>query len=104
MNNAGSRVTCWIYRRQVGTLQLYALPPIQRQADWPACLDTDAVDGEFAFQGNIVGQYTEFQELVALVERGDVELHTTRYDLSEINTVAEKLERHEIDGRAVITP
>ena len=62
------------------------------------------VDGEFAFQGNIVGRYTELQELVALVERGDVELHTTRYDLSEINTVAEKLEHREIDGRAVITP
>ena len=62
------------------------------------------VDGEFAFQGNIVGQYTELQELVALVERGEVDLHTSRYDLDEINTVAEKLEHREIDGRAVITP
>jgi D-arabinose 1-dehydrogenase-like Zn-dependent alcohol dehydrogenase len=62
------------------------------------------VDGEFSFQGNIVGRYTELQELVALVERGDVELTTSRYDLGEINTVAEKLERGEIDGRAVITP
>ncbi|MEZ3145427.1 NAD(P)-dependent alcohol dehydrogenase [Halobaculum sp. MBLA0143] len=62
------------------------------------------VDGEFAYQGNIVGRYTELRELVALVERGDVSLHTSRYDLGEVNEVAERLEHGEIDGRAVITP
>ena len=62
------------------------------------------VDGEFGYRGTLVGHYTELQELVALVDRGDVDLHTTRYDLAEINTVAEKLEHGEIDGRAVITP
>ncbi|WP_423999308.1 NAD(P)-dependent alcohol dehydrogenase [Haloarcula salina] len=62
------------------------------------------VNGEFAYQGNIVGRYTELQELVALVERDAVSLHTTRYDLDEVNTVARKLEAREIDGRAVITP
>jgi len=62
------------------------------------------VNGEFAYQGNIVGQYTELQELVALVERGDVDLHTSRYDLGDVNTVAEQLEHNEIEGRAVITP
>jgi propanol-preferring alcohol dehydrogenase/NAD+-dependent secondary alcohol dehydrogenase Adh1 len=62
------------------------------------------VNGEFAFRGTLVGQYTELQELVALVERGDVELHTSRYGLEEVNEVAERLEHREIDGRAVITP
>jgi len=62
------------------------------------------VNGEFSFVGNIVGRFSELQELVALVERGDVELHTTRYDLADVNTVAEKLEHGEIEGRAVITP
>ncbi|MFC7114709.1 NAD(P)-dependent alcohol dehydrogenase [Natronoarchaeum sp. GCM10025703] len=62
------------------------------------------VNGEFAYQGNIVGKYTELQELVSLVERGDVDLHTTQFDLDEINTVAEMLENREIEGRAVITP
>ncbi|QCC51639.1 NAD(P)-dependent alcohol dehydrogenase [Halapricum salinum] len=62
------------------------------------------VNGEFSYVGNIVGQYTELQELVALVEQGDVDLHTSRYELSEVNTVAERLEHREIDGRAVITP
>jgi D-arabinose 1-dehydrogenase-like Zn-dependent alcohol dehydrogenase len=62
------------------------------------------VNGEFSYVGNIVGQYTELQELVALVEQGDVELHTSRYGLEEVNEVAEKLEHREIDGRAVIMP
>ncbi|MXR41091.1 alcohol dehydrogenase catalytic domain-containing protein [Halobaculum sp. WSA2] len=62
------------------------------------------VDGEFSYKGTLVGRYTELQELVALVDRGEVDLHTSRYPLSEINTVAERLEHGEIDGRAVITP
>lgn len=62
------------------------------------------VNGEFSFVGNIVGRFSELQELVALVEQGDVELHTSRYDLEDVNTVAEKLEHGEIEGRAVITP
>ncbi len=62
------------------------------------------VNGEFSFVGNIVGRYTELQELVALVEQGDVDLHTTRFELGQVNEVAEKLEHREIDGRAVITP
>ncbi|WP_435196057.1 NAD(P)-dependent alcohol dehydrogenase [Natronomonas sp. EA1] len=62
------------------------------------------VDGEFAYRGTLVGRYTELQELVALVDRGDVELRTSRYPLEEINEVAEALEHGEIEGRAVITP
>ena len=62
------------------------------------------VDGEFSYRGTLVGKYTELQERVALVERGDVELRTSRYGLGDINSVAEKLEHNEIEGRAVITP
>jgi len=62
------------------------------------------VNGEFSFRGTLVGQHSELQELVALVDQGAVDLHTSRYDLGEVNTVAEKLEHREIDGRAVITP
>ena len=62
------------------------------------------VDGEFAYRGTLVGRYTELQELVALVERGEVELRTTRYGLDDVNTVAERLEHGEIDGRAVVVP
>jgi len=62
------------------------------------------VNGEFSFRGTLVGRYAELQELVALVDQGDVRLHTSRYDLEDINAVAEKLEHGEIEGRAVITP
>ena len=62
------------------------------------------VDGEFSYRGTLVGQYTELQELIALVERGDVDLRTSRYGLDEINDVAAKLEHGEIEGRAVLTP
>ncbi|MFB6105551.1 MAG: NAD(P)-dependent alcohol dehydrogenase [Halobacteriaceae archaeon] len=62
------------------------------------------VNGEFAYRGTLVGRYAELQELVALVDRGDVRLHTTRYDLDQVNEVAERLERGEIEGRAVLVP
>ena len=62
------------------------------------------VDGEFSFDGTLVGRYAELQELVSLVERDEVELLTSRYDLDDINTVAERLEHNEIEGRAVIRP
>jgi propanol-preferring alcohol dehydrogenase len=62
------------------------------------------VNGEFSYVGNIVGRFAELQELVALVEQGEVDLHTSYYDLEDVNTVAEKLEHGEIEGRAVIRP
>ncbi|MDY6765351.1 MAG: NAD(P)-dependent alcohol dehydrogenase [Halobacteria archaeon] len=62
------------------------------------------VDGEFSYVGTLVGRYTELQELVRLVERGDVELRTSQYELDEINDVAERLEHREIEGRGVIIP
>ncbi|MFB6132426.1 MAG: NAD(P)-dependent alcohol dehydrogenase [Halanaeroarchaeum sp.] len=64
----------------------------------------DLVNGEFDYRGNLVGTYTELQELVALVEQGEIRLTTSTFDLSEINDVAGKLEHNEIEGRAVITP
>jgi len=64
----------------------------------------DLVDGEFDYRGNLVGTYTELQELVALVEQGEIHLTTSEYDLGEINEVAERLEHNEIEGRAVIRP
>ncbi|WP_122089344.1 NAD(P)-dependent alcohol dehydrogenase [Halalkalicoccus subterraneus] len=62
------------------------------------------VNGEFSYVGNIVGKYTELQELVALVEGGEMHLETSEYSLDEINDVAEALEHNEIEGRAVIVP
>ena len=47
---------------------------------------------------------TTAADIVALVERGGVELRTNRNDLDEINEVAERLEHGEIEGRAAIMP
>ncbi|UWG47081.1 Zn-dependent alcohol dehydrogenase [Halanaeroarchaeum sp. HSR-CO] len=62
------------------------------------------VHGEWAYRGSLIGQYTELQELMALVAQGDVELQTETYDLAEINDVAAMLEAGEIEGRAVLVP
>ncbi|MFB6253677.1 MAG: NAD(P)-dependent alcohol dehydrogenase [Halobacteriaceae archaeon] len=62
------------------------------------------VNEEFSYVGTLVGQYTELQELMALVEQGDVSLRTTKFKFDEINTVAERLEERDIEGRAVILP
>ena len=64
----------------------------------------DLVNGEFDYRGNLVGTYTELQELVALVERGEIHLTTSVFDLEAINDVATKLAHKEIEGRAVIQP
>lgn len=62
------------------------------------------VNGEFAYRGTLVGRYAEPQELVALVERGDVDPRTEQYDLGDVDTVAEHLEHGDIEGRAVLVP
>jgi D-arabinose 1-dehydrogenase-like Zn-dependent alcohol dehydrogenase len=62
------------------------------------------VHGEWSYKGSLIGQYTELQELMALVAQGDVHLETTKYDLEEINQVAAMLDRGEIEGRAVLIP
>lgn len=62
------------------------------------------VHGEWSYKGSLIGQYTELQELMALVDQGEVTLETSMYDLEEINTVAAMLEEGEIEGRAVLVP
>jgi len=62
------------------------------------------VDAEFSYRGTLVGEYTELQELVALVEQGEMDLHTTEYSLEEITDAAVDLENNDIEGRAVIVP
>jgi propanol-preferring alcohol dehydrogenase len=50
------------------------------------------------------GSYTELQEVLALAREGKIRPTVRRYPLSEVNDVLDRLERGEIDGRAVITP
>ena len=62
------------------------------------------ISTETSFVGTLCGQYHELQELMVLVEAGEVSLRTAQYDLDEINDVAQMLEAGEIEGRAVMIP
>jgi D-arabinose 1-dehydrogenase-like Zn-dependent alcohol dehydrogenase len=62
------------------------------------------VGDELTFEGTLAGTYNELEELVALAEEQKIELRTSEYDLQDINTVATRLERGDISGRAVIKP
>ena len=66
---------------------------------------TQALVGtEMSYCGTLTGTHTELQELVELIERGDVDIHTTRYDLEDVNEVAQRVRDGDILGRAVIVP
>ena len=66
---------------------------------------TQAMVGtEMNYCGALTGTHTELQELVQLIERGDVDIHTTTYDLEDVNEVATRVRDGEVLGRAVIVP
>lgn len=50
------------------------------------------------------GSTAELAEVVALAEAGKVKSHITRFPLSDVNSVYEKLHANEISGRAVLVP
>jgi len=62
------------------------------------------VGREIAYRGSLVGTYTELQELVALAEDGEVAVRTSTHPLEDINDIAERLHRGEIEGRAILEP
>lgn len=64
----------------------------------------DFITGEVSVVGNLVGNFTELRELMALAGQGRVTLRTTRYPLDGINEAVEALEHGRIEGRAVIVP
>jgi NAD+-dependent secondary alcohol dehydrogenase Adh1 len=54
--------------------------------------------------GNLVGTWAELTELMALADRGLVELATKEYRLSEANQALKDLHHGKIHGRAVLIP
>lgn len=64
----------------------------------------DFITGEVSVVGNLVGNFTELRELMALAAQGRVTLRTTRYPLDAINDAIAALEQGKIEGRAVIVP
>jgi alcohol dehydrogenase, propanol-preferring len=52
----------------------------------------------------IGGSLTELHEVVALAERGSLQIDVDVFPFDEIEIALERLERHELRGRAVVTP
>lgn len=64
----------------------------------------DVIFSEISVVGNLVGNYTEFAELMALAAQGRVHLRTQAYRLDDINTAVDDLHHGRIQGRGVIVP
>ena len=64
----------------------------------------DMITTEKTIVGNLVGTYPELVELMALADRGLVNLATRQYRLSEANQALHDLHNGRIRGRAVLVP
>ncbi len=64
----------------------------------------DVIFSEISVVGNLVGNYTELAELMALAAQGRVHLRTQAYWLDDINTAVDDLHHGRIQGRGVIVP
>jgi len=64
----------------------------------------DMITSEKTIVGNLVGTYSELVELMALADRGLVDLRTREYPLSAANDALHDLHHGKIHGRAVLIP
>jgi NAD+-dependent secondary alcohol dehydrogenase Adh1 len=64
----------------------------------------DIIFSEIEVVGNLVGNYVELTELMALAAQGKVELHSRTYGLDEINDAIDDFMAGRIHGRGVIVP
>src|ERR1700751_3607519 len=64
----------------------------------------DMITTEKTIVGNLVGTYAELVELMALADRGLVQLHTKEYKLSQAHDALHDLHHGRIHGRAVLIP
>ena len=64
----------------------------------------DMITSEKTIVGNLVGTYAELMELMALADRGRVNLKTKEYELRNANTALHDLHNGKIHGRAVLIP
>lgn len=64
----------------------------------------DMITSEKTIVGNLVGTYPELVELMALADRGLVNLATREYRLSEANQALHDLHHGKVKGRAVLIP
>ncbi|SDR32138.1 NAD+-dependent secondary alcohol dehydrogenase Adh1 [Rhizobiales bacterium GAS191] len=64
----------------------------------------DMITSEKTIVGNLVGTYAELVELMALADRGLVDLATREYPLSAANDALHDLHHGRVRGRAVLIP
>jgi NAD+-dependent secondary alcohol dehydrogenase Adh1 len=64
----------------------------------------DMIFGEKNIIGNLVGTYTELQELMGLAARGKVRLTIRQYGLDQVNEAIDDLHHSRIPGRGVLIP
>jgi alcohol dehydrogenase, propanol-preferring len=63
-----------------------------------------AAASEVQLTTSMWGSRNELAEVIALAEQGRLHGHVERHPLTEINIVFERLQRGEVDGRAVLVP
>ena len=64
----------------------------------------DIISREISFIGNLVGTYTDLEELMTLTAGGKVRLRTSRYPLDAINDAMADLDEGRLQGRGILVP
>jgi NAD+-dependent secondary alcohol dehydrogenase Adh1 len=64
----------------------------------------DIISREISFIGNLVGTYTDLEELMTLTAQGRVRLRTSRYPLDAINDAMADLDEGRLQGRGILVP
>lgn len=64
----------------------------------------DIISTEINFVGNLVGSYTDLQDLMVLAAQGKVRLHTAKYKLEDFQQALDDLGAGKVRGRAILIP
>jgi NAD+-dependent secondary alcohol dehydrogenase Adh1 len=64
----------------------------------------DVISREISFIGNLVGTYTDLQDLMTLTAQGKVQLRTSTYPLDAINDAMADLDAGRLQGRGILVP
>ena len=64
----------------------------------------DVISREISFIGNLVGSYTDLQDLMTLTAQGKVKLRTAQYPLDAINDAMADLDDGRLQGRGILVP
>ncbi|MDX6700149.1 MAG: NAD+-dependent secondary alcohol dehydrogenase Adh1 [Baekduia sp.] len=64
----------------------------------------DVISREISFIGNLVGTYTDLEDLMTLTAQGKVTLHTTTYPLDAVNDAMADLDGGRLQGRGILVP